>query len=86
MEKQQPTIKFSEFLIVWVKCVSVMDTLIMEDGYEALTVKNICQRSGLPESAIDTYFGGLEVLLKMHDGVILLDQAYKMRIGNEKLE
>ena len=82
MKKQQQPIDFFEFQTVWLKCVSAMDRLIMEKGYEALTSENICKYTGLTEKAIDAYFGSMDILLKMHDGIILLEQQFKTKYGN----
>jgi len=79
MKKQEPPISFPEFQTVWLKCVSAMDLLVMEKGYDALTAENICKLTGLPVPAIEIYFGRLDVLLKMYDGISLLEQDHKIR-------
>jgi len=76
----------TEFLKVWFRCKTAMDLLVMEKSYEELTLHNISQRTGLPESAIATYFQSLDTLLEMYDGTIVLEQALKIKFGQEKPE
>jgi len=68
------------------KCLNAIDSIIMEKGYEALTAENICKSTGLTRKAIDTYFGNLQTLLKMHDEVIMLEQFLKIKFGNSQYE
>lgn len=86
MKKQKPAVSFLEFTDAWVKCVRAIDTLIMEKGYDALTAENICKRSGLTEDVINAYFGSLDTLLQMHDGLILWLEVFKTRMGNQQPE
>lgn len=49
MKRENPPISLSEFQAVWMKCLSAMDRIIIEKGYNALTSENICGYTGLTE-------------------------------------
>ncbi|WP_345949204.1 hypothetical protein ABDD95_20370 [Mucilaginibacter sp. PAMB04274] len=76
----------TEFFKVWHRFRIAIDLLVLEKGYEALTAPNLCKLAQLPESTILTYFGSFDILLRMHEHTIMLDQFLKLRSGGENLE
>ncbi|GAB2683609.1 hypothetical protein GCM10027037_00670 [Mucilaginibacter koreensis] len=84
-KKPAESIPMIEFVQVWHRFRIAIDLLVQEQGYEALTAPNLCKLAELPESAIFTYFGSLDILLRMHDHSVMLDQFLKLRSGGEKL-
>lgn len=86
MNEQRPPVNYAEFTFAWIKCIKAMDSLIMEKGYDALTLDNICERSGLNPDDIETYFFGLPMLLQMHDSLTMLTKLLELHSGKIKPE
>jgi hypothetical protein len=86
METERPPVSFEEFLIVSLTCFSAMDILMMEKGYDALTLNNVSERTGITEERLLHCFQYFDVLLSMYDTKITLFQIAKLRDGRIKLE
>lgn len=76
-KKPAASISITEFLQVWHRFKTAIDLLVLKNGYEALTASNLCKLTDLPESAIATYFGSLNMLLQMHEHDMVMNQFLK---------
>ncbi|WP_207423293.1 hypothetical protein [Desertivirga brevis] len=86
METERPPVSSEEFLIVSLTCFSAMDILAMEEGYDAITLNSVSERTGITKERLLHCFKYFEVLLGMYNTKLTLFQIAKMKDARIKLE
>ncbi|MFD0795485.1 hypothetical protein ACFQZX_17820 [Mucilaginibacter litoreus] len=85
-QDSHPKIDFKEFQKVSERFFSAMDQIVAQHGYEKLTPLNVSNQAKLPEESIQRYFNSFEMLCKMYDHYVVLNQQLRLASGQTKLD